>query len=66
MAWQTAEKFLELLATNRNLQTHQWLADAYSIPALTHFASIKGFLFSEADLKTALESFSQQRQTGKR
>lgn len=66
MARQTAEKFLELLATNQNLQTHQWLADAWSIPALTHFASVKGFLFSEADLKAAMESFSRQRQTNKR
>ncbi|HLU09229.1 MAG TPA: Nif11-like leader peptide family natural product precursor [Oceanobacillus sp.] len=62
MAWQTAAMFLELLATDRNLQTHQRLADAWTIPALTQFARGKGFIFSEADLKVALESFNQRRQ----
>jgi hypothetical protein len=61
MAWQTAAMFLELLATNRNLQTHQQLADAWSISALTRFAAGKGFIFSEADLRVALESFTRQR-----
>ena len=65
MAWQTAVKFLELLAENPNLQTHQRLADAWSIPALTRFAAGKGFIFSEADLKVALESFNQYRQSNK-
>lgn len=61
MAWQTAEKFLELLAVNRNLQTHQQLADAWTIPALTRFAAAKGFSFTEADLKVASEKFARQR-----
>lgn len=65
MAWQTAEKFLELLATNQNLYTHLNLAEAWSIPALTHFAAIKGFIFSEADLKIAMESFARQHPTQK-
>jgi hypothetical protein len=61
MSWQTAEKFLDLLSDDRNLQTHQKLANAQTIPALTRFASSKGFIFSEADLKIALESFARQR-----
>ena len=62
MAWQTAEAFLELLAADRNLQTHQKLAAAWTIPTLTRFARGKGFIFSETDLEIAMESFSQQRQ----
>lgn len=65
MSWQTAEKFLELLAADRNLQTHQKLADAWTILALTRFARGKGFIFSKADLKIAMESFSQQRQANR-
>jgi hypothetical protein len=65
MSWQTAEAFLELLAADRNLQTHQKLADAWTIPTLTRFARGKGFIFSEADLKIAIESFSQQRQANR-
>jgi hypothetical protein len=61
MAWQTAAIFLELLATNRNLQTHQQLADAWSISAFTRFGAGKGFIFSEADLEVALESLTRQR-----
>lgn len=61
MAYQTAEKFLELLAESRSLQSQQELVDAWSIPRLTRFAFGKGFIFSEADLKTALESFDRQR-----
>jgi hypothetical protein len=60
MARQTAEKFLELLAENRNLQTHQQLAAAWSVPALTRFAVGKGFIFTEAELKAALEQFARQ------
>ncbi|MBZ0300836.1 MAG: Nif11-like leader peptide family natural product precursor [Anaerolineae bacterium] len=65
MSWQTAEVFLELLAADRNLQTHQKLADAWTIPALTRFARGKGFIFSEADLKVAMESFTRQPQANK-
>lgn len=61
MSWQTAEKFLELLAADRNLQTHQKLADAWTVPTLTRFAKGKGFIFSEDDLKVAMATFSQQR-----
>ena len=64
MARQTAEKFLELLAVNRNLQTHLQLANARTIPALTRFAAGKGFIFTEADLKVALEK-SPRQQTAK-
>lgn len=60
MAWQTASKFVELLTINRNLQTHQQLADAWTVPALTRFAASQGFRFTEADLKVALEKFAQQ------
>ena len=66
MAWQTAEAFLELLAADRNLQTHQKLADAWTIPTLIRFARGKGFIFSEADLKIAMETSSQQQQANKR
>lgn len=59
MAWQTAEMFLSLLATNRNLQTHQHLAEAWSVSALTRFAAGKGFIFSEADLRAALAQRQQ-------
>ena len=61
MAKQTADKFLELLEANRNLQTHQKLADAWSVPALTRFAAGKGFIFSPEDLRAALESFTRKR-----
>lgn len=66
MAWQTAEKFLELLATNANLQTHRRLANAWTIPEVTRFAASKGFIFSEEDLKVALESTDQYRLVEKR
>jgi hypothetical protein len=65
MARQTAQKFLELLATNRSLQTHQQLIGARSISALTRFAVSRGFIFSEADLKVAMESVKQQHQASK-
>ena len=61
MARQTAEIFLERLAANRSLQTHQRLAEAWTVPALTRFAANKGFLFSEADLKVAMESLGRRR-----
>jgi hypothetical protein len=64
MARQTAEKFLELLAENPNLQTHQQLAGAWTVPELTHFAAGKGFIFTEADLKAALEQFARQHRLG--
>lgn len=55
MSIQCATKFLELLATNPNLRTHQALADAWDVPQVTRFAAEKGFIFSEQDLKQALQ-----------
>lgn len=66
MAWQTAEKFLELLAADRILRTHQRLDNAWSTPELIRFAKKKGFLFSAADLETAMKSFVRQQQAAKR
>jgi predicted ribosomally synthesized peptide with nif11-like leader len=63
MAPQTAEKFLELLSTDHHLRTHQQLAQARTIPAITRFAAGKGFIFTEADLKSVLAKlFTRQRQ----
>ncbi len=61
MAWQTAEKYVELLASDHSLQTHHRLAGAWSIPEVTRFAAGKGFIFTEEDLRTVLEKYPQQR-----
>lgn len=57
MSQQCAAKFLELLAINPNLRTHQALANAWNVSDLTRFAAGKGFMFSEGDLKQALQTF---------
>jgi predicted ribosomally synthesized peptide with nif11-like leader len=54
MSVQTAQKFLEMLNSNRGLQTQLVVADPRNLEKLLTFAQGKGFVFSADDLDAAL------------
>ena len=54
MSVQTAQKFLELLNNNWNLQTQFTVADPRNLEKLLTFAQGKGFIFSADELDAAL------------
>jgi predicted ribosomally synthesized peptide with nif11-like leader len=54
MSAQTARQFLDLLTTNRGVQTQFYVTDPRTLEKLLTFAHGKGFIFTAEDLETAL------------
>lgn len=55
MSAQTARKFLELLNTNRGLQTQFYISSPANLDKLLTFARGKGFIFTAEELEAALK-----------
>ncbi len=54
MSVQTARAFLELLTTNRGVQTQFYVTDPRNLDKLLTFAHGKGYIFTAEELETAL------------
>jgi hypothetical protein len=54
MSAATAQQFLDLLTSNRGVQTQFTVTDPRSLSKLLDFAHGKGFIFSAEDLEAAL------------